>query len=261
MDKRQNLEAEQDYQKGLAADLQDIQPTPQTTFERYKNHFRPSLYYKERMFALVEQCRPKTVCDFGCGAGETSTELAQLGCEVTGIDVSPELIGLCQRRAALDKVSDRCTFLLADVASPELSRQAGTFDLVFVQAVLHHLANVTAGLASIRNLLKPGGHVVLQEPVALSKCLQFFLNLMPAKRDLSPNERQLDRRDLAQFREYFELVETHYFHGLSRLYRVLPEGRLCRRLDAWLFRALPCFRRFAGIVVMLLRKPAAKEVP
>lgn len=65
------------------------------------------------------------VLDAGCGPGMMTAELAARGAEVVGIDISPQLIEIAERR--LDPShADRVTFLAGDM----LSHDHGTFDHV-----------------------------------------------------------------------------------------------------------------------------------
>ncbi|MEL6964685.1 MAG: class I SAM-dependent methyltransferase [Pseudomonadota bacterium] len=61
---------------------------------------------------------PRSVLDLGCGSGEPIAHyLIDQGCELTGIDSSPTLIGLCRRRFP----SHRWT--VTDMRSLSLNRQ------------------------------------------------------------------------------------------------------------------------------------------
>src|SRR5581483_603556 len=160
-----NIGQELDYQARHAADIASVKPTPQATLERYRLHKNWRINSKEFLFHSIAKFSPKRVCDFGCGAGETSTELAAAGYQVIGFDISPEMIALARRRAELDRVADRATFLVANAA--ELELQSGNFDAILVQAVLHHI-ELDKGLATLESLLAPGGVAVIIEPVAFS---------------------------------------------------------------------------------------------
>ncbi|MCA3694893.1 class I SAM-dependent methyltransferase, partial [Aquidulcibacter sp.] len=47
----------------------------------------------------LEGSAPQTVLDVGCGSGETSLMIADLGHKVTGVDISTSLLALAQKRA------------------------------------------------------------------------------------------------------------------------------------------------------------------
>jgi SAM-dependent methyltransferase len=174
---------------------------------------------------------------------------------VTGLDLSPDLLELAAKRAELDGVAERCRFVLADGGQAPFADD--TFDLILVQAVLHHV-NMAECLAQLRRILKPGGHLVIVEPVAFSRWLQKMRDITPVEKDISPNERQLGLADLREIAAHFEVLETRYFHLTTRLNRLFSSRAVqtgLARLD-WLLLKLPGVSHFAGTVVLRCRKPA-----
>jgi 2-polyprenyl-3-methyl-5-hydroxy-6-metoxy-1,4-benzoquinol methylase len=256
----QNIEQELDYQARHAANVASVQPTPEATLERYRRHSNWRINRKEFLFRSLARHSPKRVCDFGCGAGETATELAAAGYRVTGFDISPEMIALARRRAELDHVADSTEFLVANAA--ELDLRSGNFDAILVQAVLHHI-ELPKGLATLDALLAPHGVAVINEPIAFSPLLQKIRDRLPVPKDISPNERQLNQADIAQIEAKFEVIEKRHFHLFTRFTRFIPERPY--RLNHLLVNAiatvdwaalacLPFLRRFAGALVLVCRK-------
>ena len=49
---------------------------------------------------LPDDLRGARVLDAGCGTGAMSAELAARGAYVTGVDISPQLVGIAERRLA-----------------------------------------------------------------------------------------------------------------------------------------------------------------
>ena len=256
----QDLNAEVQYQARQAGGLGRVQPTPRRTLERYRDHRHWRLYSKEWLFHQMARFQPRTVCDFGCGAGETVTEMAWIGYQVTGRDVSPDLIDLARERARLDGVEDRATFELVDASDPEQAR--GSFDLLIAQGVLHHI-DLASGLKAIDRLLRPGGIALIHEPVAFSPGLQRLRDRVPVEKDISPNERQVNPDDIRLIGEHFEILEQRHFNLFLRGRRLArPLGRfaerlyvaLAVRLDALLLGLCPFLRRYAGTLVLAARK-------
>ena len=69
--------------------------------------------------------QPESILDLACGEGTFATEAAQLGFEVTGIDVSSEMIEIARENA--DDAGVEVTFIEQDMRSLVLDE---TFDLV-----------------------------------------------------------------------------------------------------------------------------------
>jgi len=255
----QNIHSEISYQQRQAEMLDQVIPTPAATIARYRQTPDWRIYPKEFMFHRIRALAPKRVCDFGCGAGETSVELGALGYAVVGLDLSPDLIALAQRRAELDLVTDRVEFVVAE-ANPSALPKA-SFDLVLVQAVLHHM-DIAQGIATLLAMLKPGGHVVIMEPVVLSSAMRWLRRHIPVAADLSLNERQLEWLDIRSVESGFEVVEKRFFHLGTRLLRCVPERFIGHRtlsyalhaLDQALIRGVPGLYRWAGILVFVGRK-------
>ncbi len=91
----------------------------------------------------------KRVLDVGCGAGSTSRALAGLGAEVTGVDVSTDLLALAKHDGGAD-------YLLADAASEPLG---GPYDAVYSRCGAMFFDDAIAGWTHIRNHTVPGGNL------------------------------------------------------------------------------------------------------
>ncbi|MBN1671659.1 MAG: class I SAM-dependent methyltransferase [Kiritimatiellae bacterium] len=252
----QDVAAERAFQAAQAASAGAVRPTPKSQVDRYRLCRQWRLYPKEYMFRLLRASGARRVCDLGCGDGETSSLLALLGYEVTGLDISSELVRLARRRAELDEVADRTEFVVGDVAAPDLA--GAPFDLLFVNAVLHHL-DIRVAVRTMRALLKPEGIALIKEPVAFSPALQWLRDRVPVPKEVSPNERQLNRDDFQVIDAGFRASRRRYFRLFCRLARVMPEhGSAAGKavltalgaLDYFLLNRAPGCSRLAGTVVM-----------
>jgi len=112
---------------------------------------------------LVERFQVKRALDAGCGTGVHTIILAKLGIDVTGFDISPEMLDKAQENAEREEVEPEL-YRAEFEYLPEEWR--GSFDTVFC------LANSLAGaetkprliqaLQSFRMMLKPGGRAIIQ---------------------------------------------------------------------------------------------------
>jgi ubiquinone/menaquinone biosynthesis C-methylase UbiE len=78
----------------------------------------------------------------------------------TGVDASPEMLGIAARR--LDEHRGRFRLGIAD--AHRLPFPDGAFDAVFCSGTLHHLSDPARGLAEMVRVTKPGGRVAAMEP-------------------------------------------------------------------------------------------------
>jgi tocopherol O-methyltransferase len=105
---------------------------------------------------LVERAeipRGARVLDVGCGIGGTSIWLAEkLGCDVTGITISPVQVQMAT--AAAEHLKNKPTFLIDD--ANDLSVR-GSFDIVWAVEVISHLNNRDLFFRRMSGLLVPGG--------------------------------------------------------------------------------------------------------
>jgi 2-polyprenyl-3-methyl-5-hydroxy-6-metoxy-1,4-benzoquinol methylase len=97
--------------------------------------------------------------DVGCGTGFLSLLLAELGHRVTGIDLAEAMLATARSKAAGRGLT--ADFRYADAEAPDLP--ARSFDLVIERHVLWTLPHPGLALDSWRNLLRPGGRLVLIE--------------------------------------------------------------------------------------------------
>ncbi|WP_235215263.1 class I SAM-dependent methyltransferase [Phaeacidiphilus oryzae] len=114
-----------------------------------------ALYERPAILALAGDVRGRRVLDAGCGPGAHSAELIDGGAEVTGLDLSADLLAVARERLGPDVPLHRL-----DLRRP-LPFPDGAFELVLCSLVLHYLEEWGPTLSEFRRLLVPGGRVVL----------------------------------------------------------------------------------------------------
>lgn len=109
----------------------------------------------EHLAALAEglehvEAPPARVLDVGTGTGAAALMLAERypQAEVSGIDLSEQMIGHAKRKA--EQRNSKVRFEVADVATYD---GAGAYDLIV-------MVNMPPFYGAIANLLAPGGHVL-----------------------------------------------------------------------------------------------------
>jgi SAM-dependent methyltransferase len=131
------------------------------------------------------------VADFGCGVGMVTRMIAEIvgpSGSVTGIDASAAQLE--QGRAVCRKEGLTNThFVEASAYNTGLER--GSFDLVYCRFLLLHLTDPAACLREMRELLRPGGVLVVEDgdltsatsvpPTALDAFADLFGRLGPTR--------------------------------------------------------------------------------
>jgi ubiquinone/menaquinone biosynthesis C-methylase UbiE len=107
----------------------------------------------------------------GCGLGNREIRFAQSEkfSEILGIDLAGNLIDEANKKAQKLDLHNIC-FEQADFYSYSL--QSNHYDIVLFHSSLHHFKNMDMTIARIKNSLKPGGLLVLNEYVGKNR-LQF----------------------------------------------------------------------------------------
>ena len=102
----------------------------------------------------LQSSPPQNVLDIGCGSGETSLMIADLGHDVTGVDISTSLLDLARQRAGDRK---GVTFLEADASDAVFETQ---FDLLISRFGVMFFDDPQAAFTHMVEQVKPGGRVV-----------------------------------------------------------------------------------------------------
>ncbi|MEL6543343.1 MAG: methyltransferase domain-containing protein [Myxococcota bacterium] len=91
------------------------------------------------------------ILDLGCGDGVLTSEIANAGASVLGVDSSAELVAQARARGLDVRQMDGQALALGE-----------RFDAVFSNAALHWMVDADAVLSSVRSALKDGGRFVAE---------------------------------------------------------------------------------------------------
>jgi SAM-dependent methyltransferase len=122
--------------------------------ESYDEPGNPIIAIEEPVvWSLVDPLPPGRALDAACGTGRHARHLADLGHEVTGVDLTPEM--LSRASASVPEAA----FLEGDVR--DIPAEDDHFDLVVCGLALAHLADLGAGISELARVLRPGGRMVV----------------------------------------------------------------------------------------------------
>lgn len=198
-----------------------LRPFSHAQLARYLESPR-RIYDKEFRFRLLGDLHGQRVLDVGCGEGSNSVLLARAGAQVEGVDLSPKLIELAHKRAAMNGVSQQVRFQCAPIE--KVQYEPGSFDVIWGDGVLHHLIDVLQPtLEQLTRWAKPGALFLFSEPVNLNPLLRRLRLKVPIHTDATPDERPLEARELELVRRFLPDLRMRHFHFLSRFTRfVVP---------------------------------------
>jgi ubiquinone/menaquinone biosynthesis C-methylase UbiE len=112
---------------------------------------------QEALDALEKPPQEVVALDLGCGSGNLTRHLLELGARVVAADVSPQFLRLVRRRY---ESSGRLATRLVngqDLAGIE----HGAFDLACAYSVLHHIPDYVSMVGEMARVVRPGGAIYL----------------------------------------------------------------------------------------------------
>jgi 2-polyprenyl-3-methyl-5-hydroxy-6-metoxy-1,4-benzoquinol methylase len=220
---------------------------------RYSNPPEDTPFQLEYSYHLLGDVQGKAVLDYGCGAGENSLILAARGARVTGIDISPDLVEIARRRLEINHFSAEFRAISGyDTGLPDAS-----MDVVFCIAILHHL-DLEQARHEVRRVLKPGGILIIQEPVRDSRTYAFLRSLIPySAHDNSEYERPLRAEEIDGFAQGLQCEAKRRFNlpFVPVVRMTLPRLHIpAIRVDRWVLNTVPALGHLATVEVRKLRR-------
>ena len=114
----------------------------------------------EELAARLDPQPTDYILDIGCGIGGPARWIAyKFGCQVTGIDLTPEFCEAARQLNDITGMSQHVTILEGSALS--LPLPDATFDRAVSQNVLMNIADKVGVFREVFRVLKPGGIVVL----------------------------------------------------------------------------------------------------
>lgn len=138
----------------------------------FGENWSPSRYKVLPYFADEKRVmlRPSSqmILDLGCASGWNMSRFGQYGRASFGVDVVPERVQLAAHHGPVAIASG------LDLPFPD-----GTFDVIYIQHVLHHIGDVERALREVRRCLRPGGTLFLIETAEDNPVIRYGRRLYP----------------------------------------------------------------------------------
>jgi 2-polyprenyl-3-methyl-5-hydroxy-6-metoxy-1,4-benzoquinol methylase len=148
--------------------------------------------------------RGKRVLDYGCGAAEGGVYLAKQGASVVGIDVSPGMLTAAKQLAGHHGVEIETRLVTGD----GIPGDAGEFDLVYGNGVLHHV-DLRKSQPELARVMKPEAKGCFLEPLDYNPVIDVYRRIARTVR--TDDEHPLSFEDIESFGRHFHDVKHHEF--------------------------------------------------
>lgn len=109
------------------------------------------------LFQMIEIKEGMKILDVGCGTGNFSMKLAEMGCRVTGIDISEEMLSIARKKVA-EKGLD-IKFINMDIN--DLKFEENEFDAAVSMAAFEFIEDGRTALESLQKIVKKDGLVAI----------------------------------------------------------------------------------------------------
>jgi ubiquinone/menaquinone biosynthesis C-methylase UbiE len=167
----------------------------------YHEQSRLKSELKEAIASIRTSSQKKVAIDFGCGAGNLTRHLSNLGCDVIASDVSQGFLDLVSSRTYETKVKT------IKLNGYDLSNfPDSSADMVASYSVLHHVPDYLGVLKEFMRVLRPGGIVYIDHELSEEFWTQ---NNM-----YSDFQSKMKKKDFRRFTKFF--IASNYYDWIIR---------------------------------------------
>ncbi len=220
---------------------------------KLKNEYYDSLHRRALRKVLGTIQNGAKVLDVGCGVGRWSIMLAKQGCDITGVDMSPQMLVLAKRNAAAENL--KINFIESPADSLDLPENS--FDVILSVTVLHHIIDDEKKRKTIENLmriLKPGGKLILLEKTKIENIKEFHVTPLTVDgwKSIIPGSKITETHgvDVAPFVSWVTAVGTAFVRRKPS--EEFPGAKSVEETTSALLRTL---YSLASTVAILLSRP------
>jgi SAM-dependent methyltransferase len=180
------------------------------------------------------------VLELGCGTGRVLIPVARAGIEITGVDLSANMLEICRERleSEADVVQSRVRLIKEDMRVVDPGDQYKLVTSPF--RAFQHLLSVEAQIQTIKNafdFLLPGGHLVMD--VFNPSLHALTADNVGEEFGEEPEFRLADGRRVVRTHRIVERDHINQISSVELIYRVIhSDGKEERRVHAFKMRHL-----------------------
>ncbi len=172
--------------------------------------------------------REAKVLDLGCGTGYLYLEFLKRGFDMTGVDLSEELIDVLKKNVPKE-AKTRSRLEVADVLE-FAENDSNTYDAIVLSALLHHLYDYDQAIEQFVQKLNPGGwFLVFFEPLKqdIDSPIRYQFHRWIAQIDEWYYKRAMNRLNIPIFEEDYHLADFQRQQGGIDPHRVVEVLKSC----------------------------------
>jgi len=151
------------------------------------------------VWSLIDPLPAGRALDAACGTGRHAGHLVEMGHDVIGIDLTPEMLNRAREAVPV------AVFVEADLV--DIPAEGDTFDLVVCGLALAHVADLDTAIGELARVLRPGGRLVL----SVLHPFQAFLGWHAPFKD-EYNERRFVREHTHAHADYLSAFRSANLH-------------------------------------------------
>ena len=139
-----------------------------------ERHHNQDLYFSEQVHTTAQYVLPyissvhkvspeSKILEIGCGYGGNLKPFLELGCSVSGIDISPSGIQIAREKLSQWEQANKLCLIESDIYKLN-AKAVGQFDWVIMRDVIEHIFDQEKFLAHLKQFLNPNAHVFFAFP-------------------------------------------------------------------------------------------------
>ncbi len=185
--------------------------------ENHENRIKSWQIHLKRLFTFLHMSHGNVV-EFGCGAGDVSIELAKMGFDVTGVDISPTAVEWAIKKASAQNLDIN---FISDNICDESILENQKFDLVIDGNCLHCLfaENRQVFYRNAKRVLKDNGHLFISTAVRESDKSE-IPKISAIERCILPEEalrNEIETMGFTLVEEWITDSSHRHYYGICKL--------------------------------------------